>query len=55
MRSVVRVLSYVELERAGFVPSSPHGVKGAEANAKAFQDAWDSLDRFILASPMIGT
>ena len=52
MRSVVRVLYYVELERAGFVPGL-RGLAGAEANAKAFQDAWDSLDRFILASPMI--
>ena len=54
MRSVVRVLSYEELEREGFNnPSRPRGLAGAEANAKAFQDAWDSLDRFILASPMI--
>ena len=52
MRSVVRVLSYVELERAGFA-AGLRGLAGAEANAKAFQNAWDSLDRFILASPMM--
>ena len=51
MRSVVRVLSFAELEHAGFVPAGK-SLARAEANAKAFQDAWDSLDSFILPSPI---
>ena len=54
MRSVVRVLAFHDLERAGFYNfSRPYRTLAhAEASAKAFVDAWEALDRFILASPM---
>ena len=52
MRSVVRVLGERDLEGAGFYEGHPRSVAGAEASAKAFVDAWDALDEFILASPM---